>query len=496
MNHCSLGARNHICLYPRGKGVGGTTLINGLVYARGFKSDFDQWGKFANDKRWGYDSVLHYFKKSENFVHNDKQAPYDPSYHGIGGYLRVEYHQPNSPQLNAFLKANEELGFDIADYNANKLGASQTQINTISGRRLDGAKAFLRPVRQRKNLKILTHSYVTKILTDKGVAREVEFSHKGKNYFIEVEKEVVLAAGAIGSSQILMWSGIGPRKHLEDLKIDVVANLEVGTVLRDSSLFYGITVHTNYTEPVRPLRDYVEDYLNDVGPFAIANNNAGIGFYESSYTKGTGTPDIELEFVAANATNSLSAKSFGLTEETYEDLWKNVNIPQSFIVYIVSLHDVSKGTIRLKSKNPYEYPVIDSNLLSDSANKDIKILYEGVQLVLKLLKTNAFRAMNATLQGRPLRACRKHEYLSEGYWYCAIRQVSSSLYHQLGTCPMGTDPKKGAVVDSELKVFGFRNLRIADASVLPLPLAGHPNAATVMVGEQLGDLVKLTYNEK
>ena len=398
--------------------------------------------------------------------------------------------------MNAFLEANKELGFDIVDYNANKLGASQSQINTINGRRLDGAKAFLRPVRQRKNLEILTHSYVKKILTDKGVAREVEFSHKGKNYFVEVKKEVILAAGAIGTSQILMWSGIGPKQHLEDLKIDVVADLPVGTALRDNTLFYGLTVHTNYTEPVRPLRDYVEDYLNDVGPFAIANNNAGVGFYESSYTKGTGIPDIELEFIAANATSSLSARSLELTEETYEDLWKNINVPQSFTVYVVSLHDVSKGTIRLKSRNPYEYPMIDTNLLSDSGNKDIRVLYEGVQLVLKLLKTKAFRAMNATLQGGPLRACRKHEYLSEDYWYCAIRQVSSNLYHPLGTCPMGTDPKKGAVVDSKLKVFGFRNLRVADASVFPFPLAGHPNAPTVMVGEQLGDLVKLTYNKK
>ncbi|KAJ3644462.1 hypothetical protein Zmor_022189 [Zophobas morio] len=230
---CCLGAQNQICLYPRDRGVGGSTLINGLVYARGYKSDFDRWEKFANDKRWGYDSVLRYFKKSENFVHNDKQAPYDPAYHGTGGYLQVTYHQPQSPQLNAFLEANKELGFEIADYNANKLGASPVQTNT-----------------------------------------------------------------------------------------------------------------------------------------------------------------------------------------------------------------------------------------------------------------------NASLQGSPLRACRKHKNLSESYWYCAIRQVSSNLYHPLGTCPMGTDPINGAVVDSKLKVFGFRNLRIADASVFPSPLAGHPNAPTVMVGEQLEDLVKLTYNGK
>ncbi|XP_063917290.1 glucose dehydrogenase [FAD, quinone]-like isoform X2 [Zophobas morio] len=490
---CCLGLQNHICPYPRGKGVGGSTLINGLAYSRGHKSDFQKWEKFANSKRWGYDSVLYYFKKSENFVHNDKQAPYEPQYHATGGYLNVEYHEPRSPQLNAYLEANKELGYDIVDYNANKIGASPVQLNTIHGRRLDGGKAFIHPVRRRKNLKLLTYSYVTKLRIKNGVVRGVEFSHKGNNYVVQATKEVILAAGVFGTPQILLLSGVGPRKHLEDLKIDVVADLEVGSTLRDNSVFYGISISTNYTEPIRPLKEYVKEYLNGVGPYAIPSNDQGIGFYESSYTKGTGIPDIELQVITANGTSALAQRMFYLTDQTFEDLWKYVNIPRTFNVWVIDLHAQSVGTIRLKSKNPYEYPLIDSNFISDPENRDINTLYEGIQLILRLLETKALKAINATLQGGPLRACKRYEYLSRDYWYCALRQLTINLYHPLGTCPMGTDPKKGAVVDSELRVFGFKNLRIADASVFPLALAGHPNAPTVMVGEQAGDLIKLTY---
>lgn len=483
---------NHVCLYPRGKGVGGSTLINGLVYARGHKSDFDKWGELVGSKRWAYNKVLKYFKKSEDFFHRDFEAPYEPEYHGEGGYLRVEYHLFRSPQLNAFLEANDELGLGVVDYNANKLGASPSQLNTINGERFDGGKAFVRPVLRRPNLKVLTGSYVTKITIDKitKTAIGVEFTHDGRNYFVEATKEVILCAGAFGSPQILMLSGVGPRQHLEKVGIEVIKDLEVGSTLRDNPTFFGLNFGTNYTEPVLPLEDYVAQYLGGVGPLTIPGSNQGVGFYESSYSRGTGIPDIELMFIPANATSMLSQRSFGLTDETYEDVWKYANIPQTFIFYVVDLHSKSVGTVRLKSKNPFEYPIIDSRFLSDPENRDINTLYEGVQLALRLAETKPFKAMNATLQGGPLRACRNHQYLSKSYWYCALRQLTINLYHPLGSCPMGKDPKEGAVVDSKLRVFGINNLRVADASVFPLALAGHPNAPTVMVGEQLGDLVK------
>jgi choline dehydrogenase-like flavoprotein len=161
----------------------------------------------------------------------------------------------------------------------------------------------------------------------------VEFSHNKRKYFVEITKEVILSAGAFGSPQILMLSGIGPKKHLEELGIQVIKDLQVGSTLRDNTAFYGINFGTNYTEPVKPLRDYVNEYLKGVGPLCVPGSNQGVGFYESSYTNGTGIPDIELMLISANATSELSQRSFGLTDETYEDLWKYINVPQTFIIY-------------------------------------------------------------------------------------------------------------------------------------------------------------------
>ncbi|XP_063920593.1 glucose dehydrogenase [FAD, quinone]-like [Zophobas morio] len=492
-----LGLVNRVCLYPRGKGVGGSSLINGLVYARGHKSDFDKWAKAAGNERWGYNKVLEYFKKSEHFVHRDPDAPYEPKFHGHGGYLNVEYHLYRSPHLNVFLDAHKEIGLDIVDYNANRLGASPSQLNTFHGTRLHNAKAFLYPINKRSNLNILTGSYVTRIILDTNVnppvAVGVEFSHNGHNYYVEAKKEVILAAGVFGSPQILMLSGIGPRKHLQDVGIKVVKDLEVGTTLRDNPTFFGLSFSTNYTEPIRPLKDYVKQFLNGIGPLTVPASNQGIGFYESSYTRGTGVPDIELMLIPANSSNILSQRSFGLTDQTYEDVWKYVNATQTFTVYVVDLHSQSIGSVKLKSKNPYEYPLINSNFLSDPQNRDINTLYEGIQLVLKMSQTKAFRSIDAKLQPGFLRACKQYRHFSRDYWYCALRQLTINLYHPLGTCPMGTNPKKGAVVNYELKVFGIENLRVADASVFPFTLAGHPNTPTVMVGEQLADLIKFTH---
>ena len=481
---------NKVCPYPRGKGLGGSTLINALIYARGHQTDYDQWANLVANQRWNYTNVLNYFKKSERFI---PTVPHEPHFHGTEGPLTVK-NLPLTPQLSSFLEANEELGFDTVDYNANKLGASPEQVCTSNGRRWDNAKAFLAPVRHRRNLEILTESYVTKVRFDvtKRVATGVEFSHKGKNYFVESKKEVILCGGVFGTAQILMLSGVGPKRHLEKLGIKVLADLEVGSTLRDHPAFWGLLIGTNVTAPVVPLRETVQEFLKGVGPLTVPGGTQGIGMYESSYSRGTGVPDIELLFLPSISPSPLSRRCFGLSDQSFEDLNREQNKGQAFRIYVIDLHSQSVGTVRLKSKNPYDYPLIHSNFLSDGENRDIKTLYEGIQLVLKLLETKVFKAMNATLKGCPLRACRGFDYLSESYWFCALRQLTSNMFHPLGTCPMGKNPKKG-VVDSELRVFGFRNLRIADASVFPLTFAGHPNAPVVMIGEQLGDLVKETY---
>lgn len=481
------------CPLPRGKGIGGSTLINGLVYSRGSPIDYDKWAAIGNPG-WSYEDVLPYFKKSENFNHRDVQAPVDYLVHGEDGYLHVEYHLPRSPQLDAFIQANQEIGVPNADYNSfTGLGASAAQINTLNGRRFDGGKAFVHPILHRKNVHVMTQSYVMRVLfkNHKEVGG-VLFAHNGRLYRARARKEVILSAGTYQSAQLLMLSGIGPKHHLESVGIPVIADLRVGKFL-DHPTFYGLNFGTNYTEPTRPLAEYVKEYLKGFGPLAAPGNNQGVAFYESSYTKGTGLPDIELMMIPSNATTDLSQRSFNLDDETYQVVWGRNNPSNTFILYVICLHGISEGTIKLKNKNPFEYPQIDTNFLSDPHNKDINTLYEGVQIGLELASTNAFQKIGTTLQGGPLKQCSQYRYPSKSYWYCALRQMTMDIYHPVGSCRMGPDPRKGAVVDANCRVHGIKNLRVVDGSVMPFTISGHPNAPIVMIAEKVSDLIKTDY---
>lgn len=257
--------------------------------------------------------------------------------------------------------------------------------------------------------------------------------------------------------------------------------------------YYGLNFRTSYEEPIRCLEEYVEEFLTGFGPLSAPGNNQGVAFYESQFTRGTGYPDFEIMFIPANATNDIAQKAFMLADRTYEDTWRYINVTQTYILYLIALHAQSIGTVRLRSNDPFEYPFIDTRFLSDPDNRDIRVIYEAVQLSLRLAETKALQKIGATLQGHPMRACRQFNYPSEQYWYCAIRQMTMDIYHPVGTNPMGPDPRKGAVVDSECRVYGVKKLRVADASVFPFTLAGHPVAGIVLVGEIVSDFIKQTH---
>lgn len=500
-----LGMVNRQCPYSRGKGVGGTSLLNGLMYVRGNRRDYDRWAEMGNPE-WSYEKVLPYFKKSEGFSpiqptpvvlpdleYSQNVTLENPAYHGHNGPFHVEYHRPYSPQFYTFLEANRENGWKIGDYNAKHQlwMESPTQLNNIHGRRVDLGKAFIKPVLNRTNLKVQIDSYVTKILIRKltKTAYGVNFMYKGKKYITRARKEIILSAGAISSPPLLLLSGIGPEKELKALNIPVYQNLPVGRHLIDHATFYGLNFYMNYTEPIKSVREYVEEFLNASGPYAIAGNNQGIGFLQTKYQNVSGLPDIEYLIVPSNGTGPLTQKGFHLTNETYYGLWGRLNSTKFFKIYVILLHPRSKGTVKLKSSNPFEYPLINSNFLSDPENIDINAVYEGAKYILSLLQTQAFKSQNVTLQPPELPACAKHKMLSKAYWFCCIRQVTMNVYHPMGSNRMGPNPDT-AVVDSKLRVHGIKKLRVADASIFPSPISGHPNAAAVMVGEVVSDMIK------
>lgn len=488
------GVVDQKCVIPRGRGLGGTTLINDVMYSRGHPTDYSRWASLVNDSTWSYENVLHYFRKSENFHATDPEAPIDYGYHGIGGYWNVEHHQPNIPLKYTFLEANSELGYNFTDYNGrHQMGGTVAQYNTIMGKRHDQATAFIFPVIDRENLVVQTESYVTKIEINSTTneATGVIFTYQNYTYRATATKEVVLSAGVISTPQILMLSGIGPQQHLEELGIPVVQNLSVGMTLREHTGLFGLRFSSNTTVPSLTLREQIEEYLNGSGPLTSNTRSHVIGWYKSNIEQTPDYPDLELVIDVSGKSSALGQKYLNWKDETWNSVWKNRSA--SFYLALVLLRAHSVGTVKLKSNNPYDYPLIDYNLLSDAQNKDIDALYEGIDFCLKLVNTTAFRKIGAKFEGTHLPACSSYQFLSKDYWYCYLRQLGVAVFHPVGSCPMGTDPSEGAVVDSNLRVFGIKNLRVADSSVFPFTLSSHTSADCAMIGEKVSDMIKLNY---
>ncbi|KAK5640637.1 hypothetical protein RI129_011448 [Pyrocoelia pectoralis] len=477
-----LGLQNRQCPLHRGKGIGGSSLLNGLLYIRGNKRDYDNWYRQGNDG-WSYRDVLPYFKKSENFSEGD------PRYHGQNGLLNVEVPKPINPQIDAFLEANRYLGRKELDYNGEEqVGFGRSPLNIRHGKRESSGHAFLLPIRKRKNLKILTHSYVTKILiNNEKKATGVLFTKKGKTYVARSRKDIVISAGVFGSPQLLMLSGIGPRVQLEHMGIEVVENLPVGEQLFDHTSFFNLNFETNHTQPRPSLEEDIDDYLNETGRFLNPFNLQAIAFMTTKYARNPAHPDFEVMLLPSISSNEVTNKFWNIRD----DLLDTNNNPQStFSMIGILLRPKSRGYLRLKSKNPFDYPIINPNGLSDSTGEDIDRLYEGIKLIMEMIDTPPFRKLNTRLSYAPLPNCKSLRYLSRDYWHCFIRHFSAAIFHPIGTCKMGTHPLRGAVVNPELKVFGVANLRVADTSIFPLSTSGHTSAPAMMVGEKAADLIK------
>ncbi|CAH0553369.1 unnamed protein product [Brassicogethes aeneus] len=490
-----LGSRNEQCMYARGQGLGGTTLINGLVYSRGHPLDFDRWAAMGNPG-WSYKDVLPLFKKSEGLLKNNPAAVVDWEYHNSAGPMHVEYIPTSDPQLNAWFEAQKTLKYNSTDTNSPKqVGFTHKPSCTRSGKRQDDATAFILPILTRTNLFVQTNALVTKIIIDENQisAKGVEFSYNRTIYRAFAKKEVIVSSGAINTPQLLMLSGIGPKDHLKEKCIKLVKDLPVGETLREHSAFWGLVFSTNYTEPIKPFKEYIREYLNGVGPFTIADGLRGISFFNTKYEPNPEYPDVEVIYFAGNCTSASAINTFHLKEETYNATFSTLEPAKCFQAAPVALHAQSVGYIKLKTNSPYDFPLINPNHLSDKDHKDIDTLYESIQLILKLTETDAMKKVDAKLGANPLPACKQHEFLSKDYWYCALGQLTMNMYHPVGSCPMGPDAKK-AVVNHELKVYGVKKLRVADASVFPLTLAGHPNAPCVMIGEKLAELLKRDYS--
>ncbi|XP_031341364.1 glucose dehydrogenase [FAD, quinone]-like [Photinus pyralis] len=286
-----------------------------------------------------------------------------------------------------------------------------------------------------------------------------------------------------------MLSGIGPRFHLENLKIPVIQDLPVGDNFEDQPAYYNLEFTSNHTEPITSLQQLVKDYLNNFGPFTNPLNAQAVAFLQTKYAATKNVPDIQALLVASNNTNDFSQEVFNYNRETYKATLEKNEPNKTFSIYLYLLHPKSRGFFRLNSKNPFDYPRIDPRLLSDPNDEDIETLYQGIQLAQRMVRTAAFQKVDAKLKHEPLPACKRYAYLTKKFWYCQLRQLTTSSFNPVGTCKMGPNPKD-SVVDSDLNVHGIRNLRVADTSVFPTSISGPPSIAASMIGEKVASFIR------
>ncbi|OWR55006.1 glucose dehydrogenase [Danaus plexippus plexippus] len=492
------------CSWTKGKVLGGSSVLNTMLYIRGNKRDFDQWESFGNPG-WGYEDVLPYFKKSE-----DQRNPYlakDTKYHSTGGYLTVQDAPYNTPIGAAFLQAGEEMGYDILDINgAQQTGYAWYQFTMRRGTRCSTAKAFLRPVRVRQNLHIALFSHVTKVLIDKDKKRAygVEFFRDGIKQVVYAKREVILAAGAIGSPQLLMLSGIGPAQHLEEVGIDVVYNSAgVGRNLQDHIAVGGIVFQIDY--PISIVMNRLVNInsalryaVTEDGPLTSSIGLEVVAFINTKYANETEDwPDIEFMMTSASIPSDGGTQvkvAHGITDEFYEEVFGHLTSKDVCGIFPMMLRPKSRGFIKLRSKNPLDYPLMYHNYLTHP--DDVGVMREGVKAAVAVAETAAMKRLGARYNSKPVPNCKHLPLYTDEYWECYIRQYTMTIYHLSGTAKMGPSSDPMAVVDPELRVYGVEGLRVIDASIMPAVTNGNINAPVIMIAEKGSDLIKNTWKPK
>lgn len=486
------------CNWPRGKVIGGSSVLNYMLYLRGHKKDYDGWEELGNPG-WGYKEALYYFKKSE-----DNTNPYlsQSPYHGTGGYLTVGEAPFHTPLAASFVQAGMELGYENVDLNGEKGTGFMIAQGTIRrGSRCSTAKAFLRPARLRPNLHIAMYSHVTRLMIDPKTKRAfgVEFIRDRKLNYIRATKEVIVSAGSVNSPQILMLSGIGPKAELQKHKIPLIKDLPVGENMQDHIGLGGLTFSVN-----RPV-SIVENRLQSVstvlqyavlgqGPLTILGGVEGLAFVKTKFSNSSeDVPDIEFHFVSGS-TNSDGGnqlrKAHGLTEKFYDTVFGPINNKDTWSIIPMLLRPRSVGSVRLRSRNPFDYPYIYPNYFMDEEGQDMKTLVEGVKIAIAVSQTSAMRRFGSQLVAYNWPGCSHIQRFTDPFWECMIRHYSVTIYHPVGTCKMGPYWDRAAVVDPQLRVYGIRGLRVIDASIMPKLVGANTNAPAIMIGEKGADLIK------
>jgi choline dehydrogenase-like flavoprotein len=495
---CLKGRESNRCGIPRGRALGGSSVIYFMVHTRGNKNDFDRWSQ-AGNYGWSYDEVLPYFLKSERA---NLGRYNDSPYHNKNGLWSVSFNPYRTPLAVGFIEANKQMGLDEIDYNSHtQMGVGYVQANTLHGRRHSAYRAFIEPILNRQNLHIMINTKVTRILIDpiKKEAYGVEFIRNHKRYRVTARKEVILSSGTFHSPQVLTLSGVGLKEDLQRLDVPQIQNLNVGQNMHDHLVFAEMTFITNRTAP-SGVMTYVNSffqYLQGRGMMTLPAGVEALGFIKTpnfnNESRGDNVPDLELVFAPGSVHLD---RGFGIMNggRMKRDIYDRVYRPlegtrfQTFLISVMLFHPQARGRVEIKDRSPYSNPKIYSNFFQNDI--DVEKILHGVKYVMKLAETEPFKKAGARLHSIPNPYCQHFKFASDDYWRCVIKIMSFSIQHHVGTCKMGPKEDKTSVVSPELKVHGIKYLRVVDTSIVPEAPSAHTNAISVMIGEKASDLIK------
>ena len=459
--------------YARGKVIGGCSSINAMIYMRGQKFDYDHWESMGN-RGWGWSDVLPIFRRSEDYQHGADD------FHGSGGELRVEERRVNWEILDVWRDAAEQCGIPkIDEFNrGDNFGNAYFQMNQRTGKRWSAARAFLDAAQQRPNLTVMTEATVESLSLSQdpdGIrATGVKLLHKGQRLEIQAAKEVLLAAGAVASPQLLQLSGIGPQNELQSHSIAVRHNLDgVGQNLQDHlqirtiyQVDNTVTLNQRARTPWGMAMMGLEYFLKKTGPLTMPPSQLG-AFAKSDPSQ----PSANIEWHV----QPLSLDKFGSPLHRYNAITPSV----------CNLRPSSRGTVSLKSANPHDAPAIAPNYLS--TQEDLDVAVAGLRFTRDIMAAPALAPFNPReLKPGP-------QITTEDELQRAAGDLGTTIFHPVGTCKMGPAHDNLAVVDDQLRVHGVAGLRVIDASIMPTITSGNTNAPTVMIAERGAEFIRKDY---
>jgi len=458
------GLNGRALSYPRGKALGGCSSINGMIYMRGQKRDYDEWARLTRDRSWSWDAVLPVFKASEDHHRGSSEI------HGAGGEWRVEAQRLSWKILDVIQQAAAAAGIPpVPDFNrGNNFGSAKFEVNQRRGVRLSASKAFLEPALNRANLTVLTRCHVRRIRFGDERAVGIEFEREGRSEEARAAREVVLAAGAVGSPQLLQLSGVGPAELLRAHGIPVVKALEgVGSNLQDHlqlRLSYRVKNVPTLNERTHSLIGKalmgLEYLLFKTGPLTMAPSQ--LGAFAKSDPAGE-WPDLQYHI------QPLSLDRFGEPLHPFP----------AFTLSVCNLNPSSRGTVRITSADFRAPPEIRPNYLSTEADRRVAVA--AIRLSRRIAAADALKPYEPS-EIKPGAHAQTDEELAK-----AAGDIGTTIFHPVGTCAMGLDGR--AVVDSRLRVLGLRGLRVADASVMPTITSGNTAAPVLMIAERASRMI-------